>query len=102
MMHNVCIESSHNNYIWAEEDLHTRVKQGYKQRLSITFWCGIGDFLIGPHIFSACLTGPVCRDLFGASVAGVAGRCAVRQSVKVWFIDDRFPAIFSMDITENL
>jgi hypothetical protein len=55
---------------------------------------GIRDFLIGPHIFSACLTGPVCRDLFGTAVAGIDGRCAVGQSMKVWFIDDRFPAHF--------
>jgi len=56
------IISSHDNHIWAEEDLDTRVKQDYQQRFSITFWSGIHDFLIGPHIFSACLTGPVCMD----------------------------------------
>jgi hypothetical protein len=41
-------------------------------------------------------------DLFGAAIARIAGRCAVRQSAKVWFIHDRFPAHFSMDAREYL
>jgi hypothetical protein len=48
------------------------------------------------------LTGPICLDLFRAAIVRIAGRCAVRQSVKVWFNHDRFPAHFGMDTREYL
>jgi hypothetical protein len=42
------------------------------------------------------------QGLIGATAARITGRCAVRQSVKVWFIHGRFLANFSMDARENL
>jgi hypothetical protein len=42
------------------------------------------------------------HGVFGAAIARIAGRCAVRQLVKVWYIHDRFPAHFSMDAREYL
>jgi hypothetical protein len=40
-------------------------------------------------------------DFFGATIARIPGRCAIRQSVKVWYIHDIFPAHFSMDARES-
>jgi hypothetical protein len=40
--------------------------------------CDICVLLIGPHVFVACMTGLVYRDVFGAAAARITGGCAAR------------------------
>jgi hypothetical protein len=48
----------HNNYVWAEENLHPVVQSRHQQQFSIHVWAGIiGDVLVGPHVLPHRLTG---------------------------------------------
>lgn len=97
------ITNLHNMHVWSDENPHGTLEVKHQQRFNINVWAGIvGDYLIGPYVLPARLTGAVYKDFILNTLPELLEDVPLQIRGSIWFMHDGAPVHFSRIVREVL